>query len=203
MSGQILNSQSVMRAELKITTLQSCQYTVNCRATIADRRPDAKLFLIDEMGTAVLLPALFRVLVAERFFFTIADRFDTVGGNAGLRQSTLHCFGTAGAQCQVVLCGSAFVAVSLNRNPDTRVLAEKLSISLQRRLLIGTNIGFVIVEVDVLDRLGEQLLFRRRRASSLRWGRWAHRHAGGRLLSSTGAFSGQMISRRIRRRHLL
>src|SRR5207245_10589768 len=98
MSGQILNSQSVMRAELKITTLQSCQYTLNCRATIADRRPDAKLFLIDAMGTAGLLPALFRVLVGERFLFTIAHRFNTVRRQAGLRPHLLHCFGTRGAR---------------------------------------------------------------------------------------------------------
>src|SRR2546421_10510150 len=113
MSGQILNSQSVIRAELKITTLQSCQYTVNCRATIVDRRPDAKLFLIDEMGTAVLLPALFGVLVAERFFFTIADRLDTGGSNAGLRQRTLHCFGTARGPCPVVFRGFAVVGAAL------------------------------------------------------------------------------------------
>ena len=55
-----------------------------------------------------------------------------IGAHPGLRQRTPHCFGAAGAECQVVLSGTALVAVSLNRELNIRVLAEELSISLQR-----------------------------------------------------------------------
>src|SRR5579864_1953647 len=102
------------------------------------------------MTAAVLLPAAFVGLGAERFFLTVADGLDAAGTDSGGDQGTLHRIGAAIAQSQVVLGRSALVAVALNREVDIGMLPQELGITLNGRLLIGTNRIRVIVEVDVL-----------------------------------------------------
>src|SRR5690349_10099585 len=107
------------------------------------------------MATAVLLPASFIALCAEGLLFAVADGLDAAGIDAGGSQRILDCAGALVTQSQVVVRRSAFVAVSFNREVHIGMLIEELSIGLNRGLLIGANIGLVVIEVDVLDILRE------------------------------------------------
>src|SRR5882762_45867 len=155
------------------------------------------------MTAAVLLPAALVGLGAERLFLTVADRLDTADAESGLHQSVLYGVGPAVAQREVVLGGAAFVAMSLDRELDVRMLAEELRIALDGRLLIRPNGIRVVVEVHVSDALSKQFLLgcRGRRW----WRRWGHVHgdAGRCFLGSSRTLGDQVVSRRVGGRHLL
>ena len=99
-----------------------------------------ELLLVNEMSTAVLLPASFVAFAAERFFLAVADRLDAAGGDSGGGQRVLHGCRTLVAQGQVIFGRSAFVAVSLHDEMDIGMLLQKSDIRLDRTLLISTNI---------------------------------------------------------------
>ena len=155
------------------------------------RRPPICLLRIQEMPTAVLLPASFIALAAEGLFLAVADRLDAAGIDARCRQCILDSAGTLVAQSQVVIRRSAFVAMPFNREVHARMLIEELGIGLNRGLLVATNIGLVVIEVDVLNILSEQILIRDGRS---RWRRWRGCLRDGqscsRLLRSTRTFRG-------------
>src|SRR5579863_4308739 len=110
------------------------------------------------MPAAVLLPASFVAFCAERFLLAVADRLDAAGADARRGELVLPRAGALVTERQVVLGGAALVAVSLNREVDVGMLREERHISLNRRALVGTNVRFVVVEVNVLDVLAEQVL---------------------------------------------
>src|SRR5262249_19780472 len=62
-----------------------------------------------------------------------------------------------------------------------RVLADNLRGLGHGLLRFGPEVGLIVVEVDILHRLGEQFLigWRRRRRRWWRWGRSGDRHHGG------------------------
>src|SRR5205823_7677883 len=69
---------------------------------------------LDEMTAAVLLPAGFTVLLAERLLLAEADSGHAVGWNAKRNEILLNGGGPAVAEAQVVFSGSAFVAVAFD-----------------------------------------------------------------------------------------
>ena len=86
------------------------------------------------MPAAVLLPALFIVFHAERFFFTVADGLDVTGIDSRGHQCILYRSGALITQSQIVLGRTAIVAVSLNCEGDIGMLREELNVCLQRSL---------------------------------------------------------------------
>src|SRR5579864_153996 len=119
-----------------------------------------KLLRIHEMTAPVLLPARFIGLGAERFLLAVADRLDAVRCNSRRHERILHRTGTVVAERKIVLGRTALVAVSLDRKGDVGMLLQEGHIRLDRRLLIGANVGLVVIEVDVLDILRKHLLVR-------------------------------------------
>src|SRR5271167_4031591 len=113
------------------------------------------------MATAILLPTSLIGFGAERLLLAVADRLDIAGADPTLRQRVLHGTRPAVAQSQVVLRGPALVAVSLDHEMDVGMLRQESDIGLQGTLLIRANIGFVVIEVDVLHVLREQFLVAR------------------------------------------
>src|SRR5271165_3401747 len=134
------------------------------------RPPSQTLFLllIDEMATAVLLPASFVALCAERFFLTVADGFNPAGADATRGQRVSDRIGPLVAQSQVVVSRAAFVAVSFNREVDVGMLIEERYVGLQRTLLVSAKVGLVVIKVHILDVLAEQVLVRHRRSGRRR-----------------------------------
>src|ERR1700730_16726287 len=162
-----------------------------------------QLLLVNEMAPAILLPARFVGLSAEGFLLAVADRFDAADWHSGLGQRSFHRNCALVAQSEVVLRGSAFVAVTFNREIHVGVLTEELSVSLDRTLLVATNVGLVVVEVNILDARREQIFFRRRRTSSGWRRRLSDCNARGRFLCSAGSLGSQMVSGRLCWCHLL
>src|ERR1700751_5410849 len=155
------------------------------------------------MATPVLLPTGLVGFRAERLLLAVADRLDVAGADATLRQRALDGARAAVAQCQVILRGSALVAMSLNREVNVGVRRKESDIRLQRTLLVRTNIRFVILEINVLDVLGEELFIARPGRWRRRWWRLSHGHSCRCLLRSTGSFRRQGIGGRVRRRNRL
>ena len=107
------------------------------------------------MATAILLPTSLVGFGAERLLLAVADRLNVAGADATLRQRALDGARPAVAQRQVVLGGPALIAMSLDNKVDTGMRREESDIRLQRTLLIRANVGFVVVEINILDVLRE------------------------------------------------
>ena len=110
------------------------------------------------MAATVLLPTGFVVFGTERPLFAVADGIDPVCGYAGGDQRLFHGIRTLVAQGYVVFDRAPFVTMTFNREIDSWVLRQERCIGLQGSILIGTNVRFVEVEIDVLDVLVEQVL---------------------------------------------
>src|SRR5579863_6024808 len=83
------------------------------------------------------------------------------------------------------------------------MLAEELSIGLNRRLLVATHIGLVVVEVHVFYVLAEQVFIRHIRSRRWRWRSLSHGQPRGGFLTPSRTFRDQVICRRISRRDAL
>src|SRR2546430_10543100 len=99
-------------------------------------------------------------------------------------------------QREVVFGGTAFVAIAFNLHTPALLLDELGSLR-QCLLRIRTELGFVIVKVNVLDHLGEELIVSDRRCRNGSW-RWCRRwRRYGDLcrcvLRSACAFRGEVI----------
>jgi hypothetical protein len=99
------------------------------------------------------------------------------------------------AQRQVIFSRSPFAAVSLDREIDVGILIEKEHVGLQSRILIGSQIGLVVIKVNVLDVLDEQLFVGR----SGRWWwrrRWrlSHRQVNSGILCSARSLRYQVVA---------
>src|ERR1019366_2068649 len=62
----------------------------------------SRSFFVHEVPAAVLLPATFVRLGAERLLFAVADGFDAIAADSSLDERVLHRVRAAGAQGQVV-----------------------------------------------------------------------------------------------------
>ena len=93
--------------------------------------------------------------------------------------------------------------MTLDGDVDVAMLAEELRIGLNDRLLIGRDVRLVVGKIDVFYILSEEILFRGRRRRSLRNRRRCHREPGGRFLSPSRTFRGQVVRGRVSGRDLL
>src|SRR5690348_8050404 len=149
------------------------------------------------MIAAVLLPAIVVRFSALRFFLAIADGFERVRANAILLQGLFGGVRAAFTQSQVVLGGTALVAVAFNLYFPSFLLDELCRLC-QCLLRVGTQVSLVIVEENVFDHLGKELVVRNRRRCGSRCRRWgrlrSHLNLRGGFLRAGRALGGQMIS---------
>src|SRR5580704_3559632 len=155
------------------------------------------------MPAAVLLLAGLVRLGAERRFLAVADGREPAGIHAGPHQRVLYRVRATVSQSQVVLGGTAFVAMSLNRELDVRMLVQELRVALHRRLLVRANRVRVVVEEHVLDAAREEFLLGRPGLGWRWWRRRIHGDSRRRFLGAAFALGNQVIGRRVRRSHLL
>src|ERR1700682_5603687 len=161
------------------------------------------LLLINKVTTAILLPASFVALGAERFLLAVAERLDAAGADT-LRSQRVPDRGSAlVSQSEVILGGTTFVAVSLDRYVHVGMLAQELRIGLDRTLLITADISLIVVKVDILDTLSEQSLIGQRSSLGLLWRRLRDTDASRRILRASRTLCGQVIGGRIGRGNLL
>src|SRR5579864_2426290 len=78
-----------------------------------------------EMPAAVLLPAGFVGLGAERLLLAVADGLNAARADTRCGQSILHRVGTPVAQSQVVLGGPTLITVAFHRNRNAGMLAQE------------------------------------------------------------------------------
>src|SRR5208337_3258490 len=93
------------------------------------------LLFIYEVCAAVLLPATFVGLAAERLLFAVTEGFDTIAAHSCLNEGVLHRVRAIAAQSEVIFGRAALVAVPLNREADVGMLLQELRIALQRALV--------------------------------------------------------------------
>src|SRR5258708_29501500 len=159
----------------------------------------AGLMQQETMIVPVFLPAILAGFGADLVVLAVAAGLELVRGYAALCQGLMSGIGASFAQGQVVHGGPALVAVALNPDLPVGVCFDDFGGMGQRLLRLGTQISFVVIEVDVLDGLGKQLFL-----PQLRWRR-RRRGAGhsprerGRLGAATARCS-QGIRLRARRR---
>src|SRR5438105_5968263 len=109
------------------------------------------LALDEEVGAAVLRPALLRLLGAERALLAVAER-----AHAGPRDATVEEVLQRGlramvAEGEVVFVGAPVVAVAFDQDDGARVVPQPLGVRRQELSVLGPDHVFVEVEVDVLE----------------------------------------------------
>lgn len=107
--------------------------------------------LVDlELRTSVPPPAAFRRIGADGTLFAVRDGFHLVLGKSLSLQILLSGVGTTLAKGEIVLISSALVAVAFNseRNADG---IGAFHVSAQNLAGFGSQEGFVVVKVDVLE----------------------------------------------------
>ena len=86
-----------------------------------------------EVAAAVLLPAGFVRLGAERRFLALADDRDAIGGDAKAHQVVLDGVGAALAKAEVVFGGAALVAVAFDADARAGPALQLVGVGRQRR----------------------------------------------------------------------
>src|SRR5690349_19181413 len=86
------------------------------------------LLLHHEVAAAVLLPARFIVLGAERMFLAPAHCFDAVARDSERDHVILHGIRAPLAQAKVVFRRAALVAMALHRHVDLRIGAQEFRV---------------------------------------------------------------------------
>src|SRR5689334_23501817 len=148
-----------------------------------------------EVIAAVLLPAILVRVSALRLFLAVADGLERVRADTILLQGLFGGVRAALTQSQVVLGGTAVIAVAFNLYFPALLLDQLRSLR-QSLLRIRTQVRLVIIEENVFDHLGKELIVgdgrrrgsRRRRGGRLR----GHRNLRGGFLRSSRALGGQM-----------
>src|SRR5579875_1689889 len=152
-------------------------------------------------GAAILRPALFGGLGAERLFFAVADHPDTAGRYALAYQHVLGRVGAVLAERQVVLVAAALVAVAADYDLDIRVGVQVAGVFGQRSLGVAADIRRVVIEEDVLH-VGLELFFCAHGGGRrLHCGRRIDRHAGRGVGRAAVALGDEVIGRRLSRSH--
>ena len=105
--------------------------------------------LDQEVGAAVLGPALVGVLRAGRPLLAVADHGDPRGRHAARHQIVLRGPGPAVTERGVVVAGATLVGVALDHEELVGVLLEPSSVGVQQRCVRLPDVGLVELEVDV------------------------------------------------------
>src|SRR5262249_22800048 len=122
----------------------------------------------DKMIAAVFLPAIFIGLSTDPLLFALTDFAKRIRANSVLDERLTGGFGTVLAEREVVLGGAALVATAFNPHLPV-VLLDQLRGLGQRLLRVRTEVGFVIVKINVFDGLLEELFFRETGRLHRRW----------------------------------
>src|SRR5208282_4121752 len=170
-----------------------------CPYKAAREARSSALLLFGEVVAPILAPALFVLGVAERLFLAVTDGLESLLGDAEIQKCLLDGGGALVAQRQVVFLGAAFVAVTLNHHVKTLVLLQELSVLLEPGHLVRANVVAVVVEKDVLDGGGEQLLVAGSGLGRPRGIGSVHGHARRGAARAAGAFGHQLVGGGVRR----
>src|SRR5229473_2934572 len=155
-----------------------------------------------EMAAAVLLPAGLGALHAEGLFLAEAHGADAVGGDAERYDVLLHGAGAAVAQAQVVFSGPALVAVAFDDHFEARIAFQEIGGFRERGASIGTNVGFVVVEIGVAHFTQEKFVVRGARGRRRRWRRRGYAHGGSSGCGAAGTVGGNGVGRGVGGRDL-
>src|ERR1035441_6733476 len=109
-----------------------------------------------EMISPVLLPALLIGLGTEGLLLSKADDPDPAGGNAIADERMLKRLSAHLPKCDVVLRRPTFVAVPFDHKLHVRVLDQECRILFGHGRVLRTEVGLVVVEVDVLHTRSEE-----------------------------------------------
>src|ERR1700689_2804846 len=108
------------------------------------------------MRTAIPLPALLSVFLADRFFLAVADRLHAIGADAQRFQELLGRVGAPLSKAQVVLGRAALVAIALKFDLYLSIRAQVLGGFRQRIARVATNVGLVQIKIDIVNVLVER-----------------------------------------------
>src|SRR3954454_9386255 len=139
----------------------------------------------------VLCPGLLTRSADRRAFLAVAQRGDTIRGDASGNEVVLRRGGAAVAQCQVVLARAALVGVTFDRHADVAVLLQPLGLPVQGGAGFGGQVHLIVAEEDPVAGIGREVLLRTRSARNT--GAAIHRTPG-----TSGAPSPAGASRTIR-----
>ena len=107
-----------------------------------------------DVGAAIALPAVFRLIGADRAFFAVADQAQLSCGNAHRNQEFLSGAGAAIAECKVVFFGATLIGVALDEKFLVGIVGQNVAndadIGLENGGCIVTNRRLVIVEQRVV-----------------------------------------------------
>src|SRR5207245_10223252 len=103
---------------------------------------------VEHVAAAVLRPAVFRMLAADRFLLAQAYRLDLVLLGAEDRQRPLDAVGAALPETDVVLAAAALVGIALDQHLRARVLAQVLRMRLDQGAELVLDVELVEVVVD-------------------------------------------------------
>src|SRR5437879_507259 len=109
------------------------------------------LALDEEVGAAVLRPALLRLLGAERALLAVAERAHAGPRDAPGEEVLQRGLRAMVAEGEVVLVGAPVVAVAFDQDDGARVVPQPLGVRRQELNVLGPDHVFVEVEVDVLE----------------------------------------------------
>src|SRR5258706_1535793 len=158
----------------------------------AEDTPDG-LLGADEVAAAILLPAGFVALVAEGLFFAEADGADAIGGEAQGDEILLDGAGAAIAEREVVLGGTALVAVAFDGDAELRVIAQEVSGLGECCAGVRANVCFVEIKIGVLDFLWEERIQVRRGRGFYRRRGHADRNTRGGVCGTAGTARGDRV----------
>jgi hypothetical protein len=117
---------------------------------------DLYLSIKGETGPAILLPAGFGFVVAERLLFAVADDADAAGIDARGDEDFLCRIGPVFPERKVVFVRAAFIAVSADDDLHTGMALEERGVFGENILVARANAVLVVVKVDVLHVRAEQ-----------------------------------------------
>ena len=101
------------------------------------------------MGPTIPLPCRFIVADDERALLTVTDGLDPLFIDTGRHQVVLGCLGAPLPKSEVVLLGSALVAVSLDDQIGLCSPSQPFDILIEGLLCVWTDQRLIIVEEDV------------------------------------------------------
>ena len=155
-----------------------------------------------EVGPAVACVTIFACIRADRPLLTKADCFQLFARDAEGDQGIFGSSRTAVTEGQVVLSRTTLIAMPLDRDNEVSIHLEdgfeRTRITLQNRLIAGTNITFVVIEVNILHLARQDLLHALSGSGlhGLRWWRCAYRNSSIAFRGPTGSGGGEVIGSR-------
>src|ERR1700693_1460386 len=114
-------------------------------------RSGALLGRDQEMGAAVLLPAVFSGLAAEGALLSVGDRLDARGIHPERQEVFLGRVGPPVSQGEVVLRGPALVAVPFDEELDRTVSLQPFRVGGERGGGVVAEVGLVVFEEGVFQ----------------------------------------------------